>query len=101
MMITPVRRTVKSGVVTGKVPSEGGTYFLRARFPAIASMGMIMRKRPANMANPRVVSYQGVLTVRPAKAEPLFPVPELDAYRISLRPCGPGWRMPEVPYGST
>src|SRR5581483_2680137 len=30
---TPINSAVKSGVVTGNVPSEGGTYFLRARFP--------------------------------------------------------------------
>jgi hypothetical protein len=30
---------VNNGVVTGKVPSEGGTYFFCAKLPAIASMG--------------------------------------------------------------
>src|ERR1022692_60738 len=55
--ITLIKSTVKSGVVTGKVPSEGGTYFLPARFPAIASMGMIIRNRPASMVSPIVTSY--------------------------------------------
>ena len=48
----------KSGVVTGKVPSDGGTVFLRARFPAIASIGIIMKKRPTSIVMPIVVLYQ-------------------------------------------
>ena len=39
--------------------------------------------------------------VRPAKAEPLFPVWLENAYRISLKPCGPGLSGPAVPSGST
>ena len=58
MMITPVRSTVKSGVVTGKVPSDGGTCFLRARFPAIASIGMITKNRPMSVLRPIAVLYQ-------------------------------------------
>src|ERR1700746_3960621 len=77
--ITPIRSTVNSGVVTGNVPSEGGTYFLPAGFPAIASIGMIIRKRPARMVKQMVVSYQGVFTVNPQKAEPLLPAPDVNA----------------------
>ena len=33
-----------------------------------------MKNRPISMANARVVLYQGVLAVRPAKALPLLPV---------------------------
>src|SRR5262249_35803907 len=95
--ITPSRRTVNKGVVTGKVPTEGGTYFLPARLPAIASIGMIIRNRPASIVKPMATSYQGVFAVRPPKAEPLFPAPEVNAYRISLRPCGPGLAMLDVP----
>ena len=79
MMITPISKNVNSGVVTGNVPSDGGTYFFCARLPAMASMGMIMKKRPTSMVMPIVVSYQGVLTVRPPKAEPLLPAPEVKA----------------------
>src|SRR4029077_11813741 len=95
--ITPIKSTVKSGVVTGNVPGDGGTYFLPARLPAMASIGMIIKNRPASMVTARVVSYQGVLTVNPPKADPLLPAPETKAYKISLRPCGPGLRMLEVP----
>src|SRR5215813_11921674 len=95
--MTPIRSAVKSGVVTGNVPKDGGTYFFPARLPAIASMGMIIRNRPASVVRPMVVSYHGVFTVKPPKAEPLLPAPEVKAYRIWLKPCGPGFEMLEVP----
>ena len=79
MTITLMSSVEKSGVVTGNVPRDGGTVFLLARFPAIASIGMIMKKRPTNIAMPIVVLYQSVLAEMPAKAEPLFAVPEVKA----------------------
>ena len=60
MRIVPIKSTVKSGVVTGNVPSDGGTYFFFARLPAIASMGMIIKKRPISVSSPSVVLYQKV-----------------------------------------
>src|SRR6202022_110850 len=87
----------KSGVVTGNVPREGGTYFFFTRFPAMASMGMIIKNRPASMVRPIVTSYHSVFTVSPPKADPLFAVPDTYAYNISLRPCGPGFAIPDVP----
>src|SRR6266850_4409660 len=74
--ITLTSSVEKSGVVTGKVPSDGGTVFLRARFPAIASIGMIMKNLPTNIVMPIVVLYQSVFAEMPAKAEPLLPVAE-------------------------
>ena len=50
MTMTEVSSTVKSGVVTGKVPAVSGTIFLLARLPAMASIGTIIMKRPMNMA---------------------------------------------------
>ncbi len=41
------------------------------------------------------------MPVSPAKAEPLLPVWLEKAYRISLKPCGPGFSGPAVPSGST
>src|SRR5262249_35818489 len=76
-------------VVTGKVPDEGGTGFLAARLPAIASIGMIIRNRPDSIANPSATLYQSVLAFRPANADPLLPVAETKAYSISSSPCGP------------
>src|SRR6185437_9467475 len=89
MSITPIRSTVKRGVVTGNVPNDGGTYFFWARFPAIASAGNSIVIAPA-------VLYHGVLVVNPPNAEPLLPACEVNAYRISLSPCGPGFAMLDV-----
>src|SRR5437870_392698 len=55
MMITLTNSVVNNGVVTGKVPSDGGTIFLRPRLPATASIGMIIKNLPNNMAMPMVV----------------------------------------------
>src|ERR1700752_2248458 len=52
--ITLTKSTVNNGVVTGKVPNEGGTSFLVARLPATASIGTIIRKRPISIARPIV-----------------------------------------------
>ena len=70
---------MNSGVVTGNVPSDGGTYFFCARLPAIASIGMIIRKRPISMVKPPAMLYQGVFVVSPAKAEPLLPACDVKA----------------------
>ena len=59
----------------GKVPGPAGTVLLPRMEPAMAMTGMIMKKRPNSMASPSVVSHQGVLAFRPAKAEPLLPAP--------------------------
>ena len=61
----------------GKVPALAGTIFLRASDPASASSGTIMPNRPSSMSNASVVSYHGVLALRPAKALPLLPAPEV------------------------
>src|SRR5215831_16680399 len=56
--ITLTSRTVNNGVVTGNVPRLAGTIFLRARFPATASIGTIIRKRPTSIAAPIEELYQ-------------------------------------------
>ena len=63
----------------GVVPADldGGTIFFRARLPAIASIGIIIMKRPISMVMPIVVLYQSVLAEMPAKAEPLLPAPSV------------------------
>ena len=55
------------------------SFGLAASEPAIAITGTMMPKRQASMAMPSVVSYQGVLAVRPAKAEPLLPAADENA----------------------
>src|SRR2546425_5078088 len=89
MRTTLTSSALKSGVVTGNVPDDGGTRFLRPRLPAIASIGMIIMNRPMSVAAPIVELYHGVLAFSPANAEPLLPVPDEKAYRISDSPCGP------------
>ena len=49
-----------------------GSLGLRASEPAMASTGMMRKKRPTSIAMPRVVSIQSVAAVMPAKAEPLL-----------------------------
>src|SRR6185295_1462720 len=95
--ITLTSSVENNGVVTGNVPNDGGTIFLRARLPAIASIGMIIMKRPTSIAIPIDVLYQSVFAEIPAKAEPLLPVPEVNAYSISLSPCGPALFNGDVP----
>src|SRR5215213_9471649 len=83
MTITLTRSVVNSGDATGNVPKEGGTAFLRARFPATASIGTIIMNRPKSIATPRLVLYQYVFAEMPAKAEPLLPVPDVKTKSIS------------------
>src|SRR6267142_209405 len=70
--ITEMSRPVNNGEVTGKVPSDCGTYFFLARLPAIARTGITIKNRPNNMVAPMVELYQRVLALSPANAEPLF-----------------------------
>src|SRR6185436_1960520 len=75
----PSRSTTNVPPESGKVPALGGEIFFCTSEPASAMMGTIIRNRPMSMAKPSVVLYQGVFAVRPAKALPLLPVPELKA----------------------
>src|SRR5882724_3723474 len=95
--IVPTSSTLNRGVVTGNVPAEGGTACLRARFPAIASIGMIMKNRPISVFPPRLMLYQEVLPLKPPNADPLFAAVDTNAYKTSEKPCGPGLRMADVP----
>ena len=90
----------KQRLSTGNVPSDGGAIFLVTRFPATASIGTIIRKRPASMDMPGVTVYQCVFALIPANAEPLFPVADVYAYKIRDSPCGPWFDMLDSPAGS-
>jgi hypothetical protein len=50
MITTVISQMIKRGVWVGKVPTEGGTCFLRTKEPAMASAGIINQYRPNNMA---------------------------------------------------
>src|ERR1700722_13714541 len=97
MSTQPTKSTAKRGESTGEVPGDGGTSFFLARLPAIASIGTIIRNRPTSIAAPSDKLYQCVLGLNPAKADPLFPVAEVYAYRISESPCGPVFPSAESP----
>ena len=72
MTIVPTNNPTNSGPCVGNVPAVTGIFFLAARLPATASIGMIIRNRPISIASPMVRLYQGVLALIPAKALPLF-----------------------------
>src|SRR5579864_6589187 len=80
--MTPTRRETNKGVVTGNVPADSGTSFLRARLPARARIGMIMKNRPSSMLKARLTLYQGVFPFNPPNAEPLLAAVEAYAYKI-------------------
>ena len=75
----PNSNTTNVPPVTGNVPELAGAIFFCTSEPASAMIGTIIRKRPMSIAIPSVVLYHGVFAVRPAKALPLLPVPELKA----------------------
>src|ERR1700722_17229823 len=82
--ITPTTRPTNRPPSVGNVPADVGTIFLRTKDPAIASIGMIIRKRPMNIASPSVPFQNGTFADRPANALPLLPVAETYAYSASL-----------------
>ena len=53
--ITPTTRPTNRPPVVGNVPADGGTIFLAASEPAIAMAGMIIQKRPTNIATAPVM----------------------------------------------
>ncbi len=59
-----------------RTPARGG---LRTTEPAIASTGMARKKRPISMQRPRVVWYHPLVTVSPAKADPLLLLADVKA----------------------
>src|ERR1035437_1338438 len=77
--ITPTTRPMKRPPVVGNVPADAAMLFFSTSEPAIAMAGMIMKKRPTNIATPPVMLKNIVLAEMPAKADPLLPV--LDVYR--------------------
>src|SRR5438128_9952097 len=98
--MVPIRSPDHSGPYVGNVPRVTGARCLRTIDPAIARSGTIIKKRPISIAMPSVV-FQYVLAPSPAKAEPLLPVADVNAYRISEKPCGPALLVVDVPQSPT
>ena len=70
-------RTVKSGVVTGKVPGDGGDELLRGEIAGDGEHRDDHEEAADEHGDAERVLYQCVLALRPAKAEPLLPVAEV------------------------
>ena len=76
-MIT-VAQTIKTKtkLAVGKVVRFSGEIFFLAKLPAMANAGKIVVTLPTNIANAIVRLKRGVFAFSPAKADPLFPMPE-------------------------
>src|SRR5215469_2487297 len=83
----------KSGLRVSMVPTLAGTRPCLASEPARPSANISGANLPSSITMPPMVLYQIVFVVRPANAEPLLFAIEVNAYMISVRPCGPGLRI--------
>src|SRR5215472_1055503 len=90
MRMTPMSMPTKSGLYVGIVPTLSGTVCCLASDPARPRAKFIGANRATSMTTPPATLYQVVFVVRPANADPLLLAIEVNAYTISVRPCGPG-----------
>src|SRR5215469_5895161 len=95
MRMTPTSMPTNSGLWVSIVPALAGTGCCRASDPASPSAKISGANRPMSITIPPTVLYQYVFVVRPANAEPLLLAIDVNAYRISVSPCGPGLRIDE------
>src|ERR1700722_18512856 len=80
-----------SGVLVSSVPGPmGAGSRCRASEPARPSAKISGMNRPNSMTKPPMIWYQGAAVPRPANADPLLLAMDVNAYMISVRPCGPG-----------
>src|SRR5215469_10322946 len=79
-----------NGVRVSSVPALTGTGCCLASDPARPRAKISGANRPSSITMPPSVWYQVAAVPRPAKAEPLLLAIEVNAYMISVRPCGPG-----------
>src|SRR6516165_4982288 len=93
MRITPTTIPTNSGVLVSSVPALAGTGCWRASEPARPSAKISGANRPNSITNPPDTWYQVAAVPRPANAEPLLLAIEVNAYMISVRPCGPGLKI--------
>ena len=75
--ITETSRTVNSGPVTGKVPSDSGTMFLGGQVARNRQNRNDHEETAKQHGDAVLTLYQGVLAFKPAKAEPLLPTEEV------------------------
>src|SRR5215469_11813866 len=93
MRMTATTMPTNSGVLVSSVPALTGTGCCLASDPARPSAKISGANRPSSITTPPTVLYQTVFVPRPAKAEPLLLAIEVNAYTISVRPCGPGLKI--------
>src|ERR1017187_9315121 len=95
--MTPTSIPTNSGLCVSMVPALAGTCCCRARDPARPRANISGANLPSSITMPPTVLYQVVFVPRPANAEPLLLAIEVNAYMISVRPCGPGFKIRDVP----
>src|SRR5215469_16367437 len=86
-----------NGVRVSSVPALTGTGCCLASDPARPRAKISGANRPASITMPPSVWYQVAAVPRPANAEPLLLAIEVNAYMISVRPCGPGLKIAFCP----
>src|SRR5258708_40217904 len=82
-----------SGLWVSIVPALAGTGVCLASDPARPSAKISGANRPISITIPPTALYQYVFVVKPPKAEPLLFAIDVNAYKISVRPCAPGLRI--------
>src|SRR6202042_1519631 len=93
MMITPTSRPANSGLCVSGVPADAGTGCCLASDPPRASTKISAANLAISIPTPPASLYQPVAVVGPANAEPLLLAIEVNAYTISVRPCGPLFKI--------
>src|SRR5215469_13887627 len=93
MRITPTTMPTNNGVLVSSVPALAGTGLCLASDPARPSAKISGANRPSSITTPPTVWYQVAAVPRPANADPLLLAMDVNAYMISVRPCGPGLKI--------
>ena len=68
-----INKNTNIALLVDKVPAVTATFFFCTKLPAIAKIPTIGNKRAKIIVKPILVFKNGVLALKPAKAEPLFP----------------------------
>src|ERR1022692_4446947 len=90
MRMTATSMPTNRGVLVSSVPSLAGTVPCLASDPASPSAKISGANLPSSITMPPTVLNQIVFVPRPPNADPLLLAIEVNAYMISVRPCGPG-----------
>src|SRR6516165_10639642 len=97
MRMTPTTMPTNSGVLVSSVPALAGVGACLASDPARPRAKISGAHRPSSIVMPPVTWYHLAAVPSPAKADPLLLAIEVNAYMISVSPCGPGLKMAAWP----